>query len=91
MFRFHDILGRRNERPFTPFRITTSSGQIYEVRHPELVFANRNFVFVGVPLKDSSPGAIHDFIKVAMLHITAMDPCGEPQPAGDSNGIPTSV
>jgi hypothetical protein len=38
---YETIRGRLDARPFQPFRVVTSSGQAYEVRHPEMAFPTR--------------------------------------------------
>ena len=40
------------QRPFEPFRILTTSGQAYEVRHPEAAMVVRNGVIVSTPTTD---------------------------------------
>jgi len=37
----------RSRTPFEPFRIVTSSGDRYEVRHPELLLRVKNGIYVG--------------------------------------------
>lgn len=87
-----DILERIKERPFTPFRIHTSSGRSHEVRHPEVVFVNPHFVFLGIPVRDDDIHAIQEFVKVAFAHITEIEPGGMPvETAVEDNGGDVSV
>lgn len=44
---FRDLL---TERPFRPFRIVMSSGQAYEVRHPEVAFVTRSDLVIGIDM-----------------------------------------
>ncbi len=41
---FRDLL---KKQPFQPFRVVMSSGQTYEVRHPEMVALTRTDLLVG--------------------------------------------
>ena len=43
--KFPELLRRR---PFEPFRVVTSSGQTYDVRHPEMAWPIRNGFYVGL-------------------------------------------
>jgi hypothetical protein len=38
------------ERPFRPFRIYLANGDVYVMRHPELLIVFQNHVAVGVPV-----------------------------------------
>jgi hypothetical protein len=44
---FRDLL---QERPFKPFRIVMSSGQAYEVRHPEMAFVTKTDMLIGIDI-----------------------------------------
>lgn len=65
---FRDLL---NQRPFKPFRLVMSSGQTYEVRHPEMAFLTRSDIVVGI---DADEGVPADFKICALLHVTAVEP-----------------
>ena len=62
-----DLLARR---PFEPFRIVTSSGDRYEVRHPELVLRVKNGLYVG----QGGRGNIADRAAfISLLHVSAVE------------------
>ena len=68
-----DIRERVAQKPFNPFRIVTSSGQTYNVRHPEFVMIGKRTVVVGQPIHDDDPE--WDLAQlVSVLHITALEP-----------------
>lgn len=55
-------------QPFRPFRIRTSDGQVYEVRHPEMAAMLKGMertLFVALPGQDAA--AVID-----LLHVTAI-------------------
>ncbi len=58
-------------RPFLPFRIKTSDGDAYEIRHPEMAFVTRAEVVVGIAERDGIP-ARHRTL--SLLHVTAVEP-----------------
>ncbi len=66
---FREILA---QRPFKPFRLVMSSGQTYEVRHPEMAWLTRTSILVG--LDDSEDGVPAEFKICSLLHVTAVEP-----------------
>ena len=66
---FRDLLG---QRPFRPFRLVMSSGQSYEVRHPEMALLTRTDILVGVDEADD--GVPVNFKICSLLHVTAVEP-----------------
>ena len=59
-------------RPFKPFRIIMSSGQSYEVRHPEMAFVTKTDMLVGIDIADD--GVPAEFKVCSLLHVTAIEP-----------------
>jgi len=49
---FRDLLA---ERPFKPFRLVLSSGEKYEVRHPEMALLTKSDLLVGLAEEDGLP------------------------------------
>ena len=66
---FKQLLG---ERPFKPFRLVMSSGQTYEVRHPEMAWLTRSDILVGVD--ETEDGVPAEFKICSLLHVTAIEP-----------------
>lgn len=67
---FRDLL---RERPFKPFRLVMSSGQHYEVRHPEMAMLTKSDLLVGLD-EDEETGAPARFKICSLLHVTAVEP-----------------
>jgi hypothetical protein len=78
------LLTRLRARPFQPFRIVTTDGTIYEVRHPELVMLTLGSAYIGYPVPGQE-GVAQRVDLVSMRHIIRLeDP--EAQPVqGDGN------
>ncbi|MFO0957456.1 MAG: hypothetical protein U0800_08305 [Isosphaeraceae bacterium] len=74
---FRDLLA---QRPFKPFRLVMSSGQAYDVRHPEMAMLTRTSILVGTDVADD--GVPAEFKICSLLHVTAV----EPIPMGASAG-----
>jgi hypothetical protein len=60
------------QRPFKPFRLVMSSGQAYEVRHPEVAMLTRTSLLVGTDL--ANDGVPAEFKICSLLHVTAVEP-----------------
>src|SRR3989442_10213367 len=57
-------------RPFKPFRIIMSSGESYEIRHPEMAWLTRTDLLVGIDVADGVPA---EFRICSLLHTTAVE------------------
>lgn len=68
---FQELLG---QRPFRPFRLVMSSGETYEVRHPEMAMLTRADMLVGTDVAED--GVPAEFKICSLLHVTAIEPLG---------------
>jgi hypothetical protein len=60
-----------SRRPFEPFRVVTSSGESYEIRHPEAALLLKGGLYIGLPQgNDKLPERV---VYCSMLHITAVE------------------
>jgi hypothetical protein len=66
---FRDLL---KERPFKPFKLVMSSGESYEVRHPEMAWLTRTDILVGTG--DSEEGVPANFRICSLLHVASVEP-----------------
>ena len=66
---FRELL---TKRPFQPFRLVMSSGQSYEVRHPEMAMLTRTDILVGIDAADD--GVPAEFKICSLLHVATIDP-----------------
>ncbi len=65
---FRDLLA---QRPFKPFRLVMSSGQSYEVRHPEMAWLTRTDLLVGVGETDE--GVPAEFRICSLRHVATIE------------------
>jgi hypothetical protein len=66
------IKDQLSRRPFEPFRVVLSSGDVYEVRHPEFAWLIKGGLYVGLPTdKTDIPERA---VFCSMLHIAAVEP-----------------
>ena len=66
---FREVL---SQRPFRPFRLVMSSGETYEVRHPEMAWLTRTSILVGIDETDE--GVPAEFRICSMLHVATIEP-----------------
>lgn len=83
MLTSQDILDRVRKQPFVPIRFVTSSGESYEVRHPDMVWVGRRDIHIGMSSR-GNPSIYEQVSRVSLLHITAMEDL--PVKKGKSNG-----
>jgi hypothetical protein len=74
---FRDLLTRR---PFEPFRVITSSGNSYEVRHAEMAWLTRTTLYIGTG-GDAADGVPAEARLVSLPHITTIEPITPQQAA----------
>ena len=84
MFTADDIQARLHERPFVPVRVVTSSGQAYDVTHPDLIWVGRRSLFIGVA-SNENPTQFETASRVAIMHVTDLQDMPRPASA-DTNG-----
>ena len=72
---FRELL---NQRPFRPFWLVMSSGQTYEVRHPEIAMLTRTDILVGTDIAED--GVPAEFRICSLLHVTAIEPLNGSSP-----------
>ncbi|MDB5345746.1 MAG: hypothetical protein JWP89_4123 [Schlesneria sp.] len=73
---FKDLL---SQRPFRPFRLVMSSGQTYDVRHPEMALLTRSDLLVGTG--DADDGVPAEFKICSLLHVATIEPLNPTTPA----------
>jgi hypothetical protein len=66
---FRELL---TQQPFHPFRLVMSSGQTYDVRHPEMAMLTKSDILVGVDETDE--GVPAEFKICSLLHVSAIEP-----------------
>jgi hypothetical protein len=70
---FRELL---SARPFKPFRLVMSSGQSYDIRHPEMALLTRSDLLVGIDEADD--GVPAEFKICSLLHVSAVEPINSP-------------
>jgi hypothetical protein len=68
---FRELLA---QRPFKPFRLVMSSGQSYDVGHPEMAMLTKSDLLVGIG--DTDDGVPAEFKICSLLLVSAIEPLG---------------
>lgn len=58
-------------QPFKPFRLVMSSGEVYEVRHPEMALLTKSDLLVGTEVDEGVPA---EFKICSLLHVATIEP-----------------
>jgi hypothetical protein len=58
-------------RPFIPVRVVTTTGETYDIYHPDLVMTGRQSIIIGMPTSDS-PSVFVQVTRVAMVHVSEL-------------------
>ena len=73
--------------PFKPFRLYISTGDVFEVRHQEMIFATDEAAYIHLPVPVGPPEAPHRLQIVGMMHIQKFDYVEAPATSkSESNG-----
>jgi hypothetical protein len=75
-----DLLAALRRKPFEPFRIITSDGVNYDVRHPDLVMVTLTGAIVGFPDRQGS-GALERYDIIGLEHIVRLEQLPQAAPA----------
>jgi hypothetical protein len=88
MFTPEQIKDRLKLQPFIPFRIVTSSGEGYEVRHPDLVWVGARDLQVGTA-HPTKPTFYNLTTRLALMHVTALEDLPAEPAVPNKNGPAT--
>jgi len=72
MFSSDDIQARLRQSPFLPVRISISSGQTFDIHHPDLVLVGRRDIIIG-KASTKNPTQYEQTTRVPLMHITALE------------------
>ena len=86
MFTPEQIRDRVRKQPFAPLRIVTSSGESYNVQHPDMIWIGLREIHVGMP-SERKPQFYGRTSRIAIMHITALEDLpSRSRPKGDGRG-----
>jgi hypothetical protein len=72
--RYKDMERLIERRPFRPFQITVTTGETFDVPHPEILFLADKFVSVFAPKASNRRDEFQEFIWIDLMHIVHVRP-----------------
>ena len=63
-----ELYEEARRQPFRPFRIVLTTGEIYDIKHPELVMVGRRSIAIGITSDDSGTAFEH-LVRADLLHV----------------------
>lgn len=67
-----ELLQLIRAQPFLPLRIHTTTGQAYDIRHPDQIIVRRGRVDIGI--SETEEGGVADRVEyVSLLHIVRVE------------------
>jgi hypothetical protein len=59
-------------QPFRPFRLVLTTGEAYDIRHPDLVMVGRRSVVIGITSDDKGT-AFDRLVRADLLHVVKVE------------------
>jgi hypothetical protein len=56
------------QQPFRPFRIVLTTGEMYDIRHPDLIMIGRRSIAIGIT-NDEGGTAFDRLVRADLLHV----------------------
>lgn len=81
MFSPTDIQIRLHQKPFIPVRIITTSGQAFDIFHPDLVLVGLRDLTIGFASSEN-PAIYAHVTRVSLSHVTALEDLPAKSPPG---------
>jgi hypothetical protein len=64
-------------QPFEPFRLVLTTGETYDIRHPDLIMVGRRSAVIGV-VNDPERTVYDRTVKVDLMHVVAIQELSAP-------------
>ena len=64
-----EILRLNRQQPFEPYRLVLTTGESYEIRHPDMALVTRSTVHVGIPAAKSKSDAAREVAFVSLIQV----------------------
>lgn len=84
--RREDIRELTRAVPFVPFRIFISTGETFDIHHPDMVWPTNGAVHIGIPAPGGPADAPDSGRMVSLYHIQKIETLPTPTPPAAANG-----
>ncbi len=85
--RAEELVHLIRRRPFQPIRLHLTTGQTYDIRHPEFIIVQRQSAEVGVD-PDPHTGVVDRVEYISLLHVVRIENIEAPIGPAGGNGEP---
>jgi len=87
--RLDDIRQLTRAQPFKPFRVFLTTGETFDVHHPDMILATLGSVHIATPSPEDPAADMGSVRILSLVHIQKIEflPAGNPQSPG-ANGAP---
>lgn len=72
-----EIREAARRQPFEPFRLVLTTGDRYDIRHPDLIMVGRRSAVIGI-VNEPNGFAYDRTIKVDLMHVVAIEELSSP-------------
>lgn len=87
--RREDIRNLTHATPFMPFRVFLTTGETFDIHHPDMIVATPGAAHIAVPAPAGPPDAAENIKIVSLVHIQKVEFLPSPQSAQPgTNGPP---
>lgn len=69
-----ELFALLRRQPFEPFRLFLTTGERYDVRHPDMALVGRSTVHVGIPAATSVDGPAREVKVLSLASIASAEP-----------------
>ena len=83
--RSEELLDMVMAKPFKPHRFTFTTGETYDLTHPEMLIVGRSLCTFGIPSDENVRIADRQF-HMSLLHIVKVEPIVSPTKSQNGNG-----
>jgi len=81
---FQDVQLAARRQPFEPFRVVLTTGDRYDIHHPDVIMVGRRSLIIGIT-KDEKQTVYDQTIKVDLFHVVGIEDLRK-KPKAKSNG-----
>lgn len=80
--RMEDLKDAARRQPFEPFRVILTTGDRYDIAHPDLIMVGRRAAVIGITNKPDDV-AFERTLKVDLVHVVGIESLPSGQPTGN--------
>ena len=81
-----DVRSLTRATPFQPFRVFLSTGEVFDIRHPDMILATYGAAHIAVPAPGGPPDAADRVKIVSLYHIQKFEFLPATTPPPGANG-----